>query len=64
MLEGVGHTSPGPCKAAKSGTNPVLPRNCDAPSGDERGRPLAPNERQPSEEGRFERHPPPDLLLR
>jgi uncharacterized protein (TIGR00290 family) len=34
------------------------------PLGDEPGRPLAPNERQPSEEGRFERHPPPDLLLR
>jgi uncharacterized protein (TIGR00290 family) len=64
MLAVVGHISPGRREAAKSGANPALSRNCDAPSGDEPGRPLAPNERQPSEEGRFVRQPPPGLLLR
>jgi uncharacterized protein (TIGR00290 family) len=64
MLVIVGHISSGRCKAAKSGANPALSRNCDAPSGDEPGRPLAPNERQPSEEGRFTRRPPPGFLLR
>jgi uncharacterized protein (TIGR00290 family) len=43
--------------------NPALSRNCNARSGDEPGRPRAPNERQPSEEGQFERQPPPGLLL-
>ena len=46
MLEGVGHLSPGRCKAAKSGANPVLSRNCDAPRG--RARSTAGAERTPA----------------
>jgi uncharacterized protein (TIGR00290 family) len=50
MLEGVGHISPGRCKAAKSGANPVLSRNCDAPRG--RARSTACDERTPALGGR------------
>ena len=64
MLEGVGHISPGRCKAAKSGANPVLSRNCDAPRG--RARSTACAERTPALGGRAVRAapaagPPPPL---
>src|SRR5437764_14296030 len=35
-----GHISPAGTEAAKSGANPALSRNCDAPLGDESGRPF------------------------
>src|SRR5207253_1142786 len=35
-----GHISPAGAEAAKSGVNPALSRNCDAPFGDESGRPF------------------------
>jgi hypothetical protein len=35
----VGHILPAGTEAAKSGANPALSRNCDAPLGDESGRP-------------------------
>src|SRR5438045_2379614 len=35
-----GHISPAGAEAAKSGANPALSRNCDAPLGDESGRPF------------------------
>jgi cobalamin transport system substrate-binding protein len=41
-------------ETAKSGASPALSRNCEAPSGDEPGRLLHADERQPSEEGRFD----------
>jgi uncharacterized protein (TIGR00290 family) len=45
--------------------NPALSRNCDAPpTGMSQVDRFAPNGRQPSEEGRFVRQPPPGLLLR
>jgi uncharacterized protein (TIGR00290 family) len=48
---------------AKSGANPALSRNCDAPANgmSQVGRSV-PNERQPSEEGRFVRRRPPEPL--
>src|SRR5919106_1596924 len=55
-----GHISPAGAKAAKSGANPALSRNCDAPlSGMSQVDHSAPNERRPSEEGRFVRQPSP-----
>ena len=60
-----GHISPAGAKTAKSGANPALSRNCDAPlSGMSQVDHSAPNERRPSEEGRFVRQPPPGLFLR
>src|SRR5436309_12633540 len=35
-----GHINPAGAEAAKSGVNPALSRNCDAPLGDESGRPF------------------------
>src|SRR6266508_3056829 len=65
MLGWAGTYSPAGVETAKSGANPALSRNCDAPpSGMSQVDRSAPNERQPSEEGRFVRQPPPGLLLR
>ncbi len=60
-----GQISPAGAETAKSGANPALSRNCDAPpSGMSQVDRSAPNGRQPSEEGRFVRQPPPGLFLR
>jgi hypothetical protein len=65
MLGAPGTYSPAGAEAAKSGANPALSRNCDAPArGRVRSTLLRRNERQPSEEGRFGRRRPPGLLLR
>jgi len=59
------HNSPAGEEAAKSGANPALSPNCDAPPpGTSQVDRFAPNGRQPSEEGRFVRQPPPGLFLR
>jgi hypothetical protein len=59
-----GHISPAGVEPAKSGRNPALSRNCDAPSGDEPGRLPYADGRQLSTEGRFVRQAPPGLLRR
>jgi hypothetical protein len=59
---GVGHISPAGVEPAKSGLNPALSRNCEAPSGDEPGRLPHTDECRPSTEGRFVRQAPPVLL--
>jgi hypothetical protein len=59
-----GHISPAGVEPAKSGLNPALSRNCDAPSGDEPGRLPYADGRQLSTEGRFVRQAPPGLLRR
>src|SRR2546428_11010337 len=51
MLGLSGIYPPAGVETAKSGANPVLSRNCDAPPGDEPGRPLC-AERTPALGGR------------
>src|SRR5437870_12385838 len=51
MLGLPGIYPPAGVETAKSGANPVLSRNCDAPPGDEPGRPLC-AERTPALGGR------------
>jgi uncharacterized protein (TIGR00290 family) len=51
MLGWPGTYSPAGAETAKSGANPALSRNCDAPPGDEPGRPLC-AERTPALGGR------------
>jgi len=61
MLAEPGTYFPAGVEPAKSGRNPALSRNCDAPTGDEPGRLLHADGRQLSTEGRFawRRQPPP-----
>jgi hypothetical protein len=60
-----GYVSPAGVETANSGVNPALSHNCDAPSsGMSQVDRFAPNGRQPSDEGRFVRQPPPGVFLR
>jgi hypothetical protein len=59
-----GPYSPAGVEPAKSGRNPALSRNCDAPFGDEPGRLPYADGRQLSTEERFVRQAPPGLLRR